>query len=130
MDTIKWFFSSFKWMLRWMKITIKRDPQVAVAILSILFVCVCLAVGSYLYCDFKERERKNEKREQEIRSEQGKTGKAYQDEVVHLRAELLAAQNDLIKDFINPRSSPELNNALKQAVESVNKLIAPQVFHA
>ena len=44
--------------------------------------------------------------------------------------ELLAAQNDLIKDFINPRSSPELNNALKQAVESVNKLIAPQVFHA
>lgn len=93
MDTIKWFFSSFKWMLRWMKITIKRDPQVAVAILSILFVCVCLAVGSYLYCDFKERERKNEKREQEIRSEQGKTGKAYQDEVVHLRAELLAAQN-------------------------------------
>ena len=76
-----------------MKITIKRDPQVAVAILSILFVCVCLAVGSYLYCDFKERERNNDKREQDIRNEQGKTGKAYQDEVVHLRAELLAAQN-------------------------------------
>ena len=86
MDTIKWFFSSFKWMLRWMKITIKRDPQVAVAILSVVVAAVFFAIGMKLYCD-------SVKREQSLRIDGEKKGEAYQDEVVHLRAELLAAQN-------------------------------------
>jgi hypothetical protein len=42
--------------------------------------------------------------------------------------EILSAQNDLIKEFVNPKNSSELNNALRQAIESIDMLMKPKVM--
>jgi hypothetical protein len=44
--------------------------------------------------------------------------------------ELLTAQNELIKCFVEPKNSPKLNLVLGMAVESIDRLTKPKVFHA